>query len=238
MVVHDGPYTIKSSERTRRIFIRTDTTWHTEMDLPLSETAWELRNRLYSLIGLQPNKQSLINCGASIGYKYALAHYRVQNESTIYLLPKMVGGGGGYVGPSVSSEMKGKIRVRKYSTGLPPWRKVKDGLFIDGICRNKLCVAHDRYVICNMGINRKFKFHERLKIACPMCHQRIIDKYKIGFADCQFRLRTQVRGQSIIEKSDWLEVSNGYHLVDNEDKIDYDIFEVNVREIPGVARDG
>ena len=102
----------------------------------------------------------------------------------------------GYVcgsgGPPIvfSDVSKEKTKELKFSESAPPWRKVKEGLNIFGICENDECKAHKKevvYIPKDNNEEHKLNLNDNIdQIICPIC-QTIIKVKTCGFWKCEYQ---------------------------------------------------
>lgn len=81
-----------------------------------------------------------------------------------------------------------------------PWyRQVHEGLNWFGYCKNKSCHAHKELFIVNRGYGI-FKLEQELaEFSCPVCMQAHFDLSNMGFVNCEWALKGQLRSSSSIK---------------------------------------
>ena len=83
-------------------------------------------------------------------------------------------------------EKIGNIKTINITHGGNPWRRVEFGLHIEGICKNLMCRAYGKQVICILGYGLFDLILDKEKCECPMCKQWI-DPITCGFRKCYYR---------------------------------------------------
>ena len=81
-----------------------------------------------------------------------------------------------------------------------PWyREIHDGLNWFCYCKNRECVAHSELVVVNRGYGI-FKLEQELvEFSCPVCMQTQFDLSNMGFVNCEWALKGQLRNSSQIK---------------------------------------
>ena len=78
-----------------------------------------------------------------------------------------------------------------------PWyREVHDGLNWFGYCKNRSCVTYDELFVVNRGYGI-FKLEQELaEFSCPVCLQTQFDLSNMGYINCEWALKGQLRNGS------------------------------------------
>ena len=81
-----------------------------------------------------------------------------------------------------------------------PWyRQVHDGLNWFGYCKNKSCQTQSDLFIVNRGYGI-FKLEQELaEFSCPVCKQSHFDLSNMGFVNCEWALKGQLRASNSIK---------------------------------------
>jgi aspartate carbamoyltransferase regulatory subunit len=78
-----------------------------------------------------------------------------------------------------------------------PWyREVHDGLNWFGYCKNRNCVTFEELFVVNRGYGI-FKLEQELaEFSCPVCMETHFDLSNMGFVNCEWALKGQLRTSS------------------------------------------
>lgn len=131
------------------------------------------------------DQRQLIQDGKHLAGQQSLQFYNITNGSTLHLVLRLRGGGGGMAAPGVMfadvSDTSGGSRM-EFSNAAPPGRVASAGTNIECDCE---CTP-DYYVICE----RRFGITEPhfVNFRCPNCYQydRIVP-VTVGFVSCKYR---------------------------------------------------
>ena len=142
--------------------------------------------RMINIGGPEPDYQRIVFEGMQLENNRTFSDYKIQKESTLYLILRLRGGGGSIPLNFVDVE-NGVIKKLEFSNSAPIWRCVTEGLNLFGICKNVDCIAKDDEVVFQVGIYQKFNLQENISnIKCPICNGIIIPK-TCGFWKCEYQ---------------------------------------------------
>jgi hypothetical protein len=164
-----------------QIFCKTLTGKTITIGVDPDTTIKELKEKVNRLEDIPVGQQRMIFAGKLLCNIYTLREYNIQRESTIHLVLRMRGGGGGFSGPNVKSSPQ-KHEWSKVE--LPKWRNQTRGLNFGGICNKKECEAHKQEVFFKYGYGI-FDYGSELKsIVCPICGS-IIECESFWYNNCR-----------------------------------------------------
>ncbi|OMJ65224.1 hypothetical protein SteCoe_38762 [Stentor coeruleus] len=137
----------------------------------------DIKTEIQKLEGLPIDQQRLVFAGKQLEDEKLLNEYNIQDESKLYLVLNLRGGG-----PQVFSfnEMSNEIKL-EFSQNAPEWRTVEPGISFIGICENRECVAYNREVISNAGLGVFDINRQAGMMPCPMCKQTLSNAKNCGF---------------------------------------------------------
>lgn len=92
-----------------------------------------------------------------------------------------------------------ETRSIQFSKEAPSYRRVVQGLNLQGQCQNRVCEAYQKVIYMPMGIGDFNIFHQMRHTTCPACAEEVGDKNidNLGFWNCRY----QIEGSSIQEDS-------------------------------------
>lgn len=96
----------------------------------------------------------------------------------------------------------------------PAWRRATSGMWLEGKCCNKICVAYLKVVVMNQGFTDLDFINERYRCKCPMCYELVIP-VAYGFNRCEFMtvgLKITLDCQyPQVARQDWQRLLDSYH---------------------------
>ncbi len=141
-----------------------------------------------------------------------LEHYMLEEGSHISYVPRRKYMVQGIPLENISDMI---LHAGKLAALSPVWRRVTPGLWIEGVCMNKLCVACSEIVVMNQGFTDLDYINERHRCKCPMCYEPVTPTC-CGFNRCEWMLvglkRSPGKGSRIMRRN-WQRVDkkDGYH---------------------------
>lgn len=115
---------------------------------------------------------------------------------------------------------EGAMKVREWGKNAPTWRRVKNGLCIEGQCRTRSCNAYQKTVICNWGIGKEFDLGTHSKyVECPICQQHV-NPTTCAFNNCDWTFRgkkwtSYEEGEQRVSEGPFT-AGDAYHLFDDK----------------------
>ncbi|QJX71013.1 hypothetical protein F-liban_265 [Faustovirus] len=149
-------------------------------------TVDQLKTAIETKEGVPKDQQRLIFAGKQLEDGKLLSSYGITEQSTIHLVMRLRGGGGGIITTDMSNLEKHSFTNKP----LPSWRSVCDGLTIEIKCQNWFCDSGEygfrSYKMLNMG---KFDMvKENHELLCPACGGNKVQMSTFGFSGCFYKI--------------------------------------------------
>ena len=125
-------------------------------------------------------------------------------------------------------------RGEDYDTLSPVWRRATPGMWLEGKCSNKICVAHSKLVVMNQGFADLDFTNEKLGCKCPMCYERVVPT-GCGFNRCEWTTVGLKRSSFSSERpqvvrQDWQRLEESYRFfIPNKDI--WQVYKVACKEL-------
>lgn len=146
----------------------------------------------------------------ALNNNYSLDHYKIKNESNLFVVLRLRGGGGDNTFTSLNSVGEELI----FSENAPKWRQVSHGF-----CLNNKCKAFKCEVIYARGFHDFELNTDKKKVCCPMCNNIFIP-VSCGFYNCEYSYTEYVM-EDLIPKiffKEWTKVQNKFLYFDGNKK--------------------
>lgn len=138
--------------------------------------------------GIHPSQQRYVFSGLQLKDNENLGKLGIKDLSTIHLILRLCGGGGGCEFVDISKGLKAK----SFSKGGPHWLTCDEGLFIRGSCKNNACAAYNSYVVINKNYEPFDLKYDKYnpKNVCPECGIYVQVK-SFGFSYCKYKIEAE-----------------------------------------------
>lgn len=198
-----------------QVFVKTLTGKTITLDITPNETILKVKKKIQDKEGIPVDQQKIVYAGMTLEDEDQIFEYGIQRESTLHLVLRLRGGGGGKAFVDVSNE-KSAITIQ-WSDTAPAWRVAEQGLCLEGICTNSKCPAKSRQVIMNFKMGTFDLMLDTEKCVCPMCKEYVEPK-SCGFNNCAYTISGIKVGSNgkpeRLAKQEWIEVGDEYKYFD------------------------
>ena len=188
------------------------------------ERVKDLKRKLALLIGVSVcDIQCVLNCGSGrilLENERRLLDYGLVDKNVVTVLP--VRRRKDYMMQGIPLEDVSNLTppAKKPATLSPAWKRVTPGMWLEGICTNKLCVAFMKAVVMNQGFTDLDFLKAKLRCKCPMCYGNVIPD-TCGFNRCEWMVvgRRKRPGQVIeIVRQNWQKVDSYTYFIPEKDQ--------------------
>lgn len=149
------------------------------LDVLPDEEITSVRQMIYEKTDISPDQQRLIFAGKQLEAGRTLAHYNIQSTSTLQLMNRLRGGGGGPPAFTFNS-LREEITL-KFSKDAPSYRYIQAGINLEATCEDRWCAAYKKNVWIMWGF-KPCEIGQDI-FECPAC-STICKPFNVGFHNC------------------------------------------------------
>jgi hypothetical protein len=115
----------------------------------------------------------------------------------------------------------------------PVWRRATPGLWLEGKCSNKICVAYSKLVVMNQGFADLDLTSEKHACECPMCYDSVTPT-GFGFSRCRWmtvgvKAALDARYPHVV-RQEWQRLEEGFRCFDHN-KDTWSVFKICCKEL-------
>ena len=160
-----------------------------------SDLVLDVKEMIQHRTGILPSDQHLIFAGQQLQHGRTLADYNIVNESTLFLVLRLLGGGPIESHMFVDMANEAGLQRLQWNWSAPKWRAAGEGLNLEGRCTNSACEAHGQMVIMQMGVGVFDVLLDSNKetTRCPRC-SHFVRPLTCAFSKCEWKW-TGLKGQ-------------------------------------------
>lgn len=204
---------LKSAVYGGQQFVKTMSGKTITLETDVFSTVEDVMMQIQQKEGIPVDQQKIIFARHQLEQTRMLMEYGIRKGSTMFLILRLRGGGGGIEFADVTNT-RGLQQYQWSTNRTPTWRTVtSDGLFMEGVCQNSGCCAFGHNVVVTVGCGEFDMTLDFNKLLCPMCFERV-ECTNCGFSDCVWKFHATKRGDPTILKSEWRETCEGFQMFD------------------------
>lgn len=155
-----------------------------------NDTIENLKHKIHEQSDLPIYEQLLVYEKKLLENTMTIVDYNITQESTLYLVPILVGGGlCDFACPiEFNSLDKNNKKEGNPSKIAPSWRYYSSGINFEGKCMKRTCEAYQRMVFTQEKFGN-FIIHSKIQeLKCPLCNTKIVDVNNVLFNYCKWKV--------------------------------------------------
>lgn len=173
-------YVVEKSNYCSSIYVKTLTGKKITIDVQWSDKIRKIKEKIQDKEGIPPDEQRLIFAGKQLFDNTTLSHYRLSTESTLYLILKLRGGGGGLdSSQKMSLAAGGLIKQKIYESPNHDWFKKKYNSVKINIVNSVQYCTNDKFR-SSSSINREI--YDRFKFPWFEIYDEDLETIKYNFS--------------------------------------------------------
>jgi ubiquitin len=177
-----------------QLYVKTLTGKTITLEVESTDRIEWIKQKIQDKEGIEPNQQYIVFAGRQLKHDHlTLADYNIRRHSTVHLVLRLRGGGGG---PSFSfSDLSQPDSQGNFVDDAPAYRTWCHGLNSECLCKNTACSSHGLEVIHKIGFG-EFDIedltceHQHL---CPTCQQPAL-YLRLGATNCYIDFSGKILG--------------------------------------------
>lgn len=155
-----------------------------------NDTIENLKHKIYEQSNLPGYEQLLVYKKKVLENTMTIADYNIAQESTLHLIPILIGGGNCDFGcPIEFNTLDKNEKIEGNPSKVAPiWRYYSSGINFEGRCMESTCQAYRHRVFAQAKFG-DFIIHSKIKeLKCPLCCTKIVDVNNVLFNYCKWKV--------------------------------------------------
>lgn len=184
-------------EKPIKLFIKTLTGKTFEINICKNYTIHGIKRAIFDIEGIPTDQQRLAFAGKQLEDEFTVSNYNIVNESVMYLILRLRGGGGA----EFIDLTKGFKKTNWSTTKQPSWRMCDKGVFYTGYCKNIKCITYNDYQCINKHYEPFDLIKDKNYFKCNEC-DNFIDCISFGANNCILYINGETYDGQVIKKKE------------------------------------